>query len=185
MGSTPHLLPLAAGAYPRSMPSTADPDQTLVTWRGAITAGEDIVIRQSRAQAVRYLLMTIGLTAVCAWVLLQDDGWWLRTGLMWGGIGLFGALGIPVLLRQVIRGHRPLVRITATTVSVGEEVLPLSEITWLRRHDGTYGDVRPDRSGGVSIFRGQEHVLEVPLPPSVPTGAVERILLEGCPPTSR
>lgn len=164
------------------MRRTADPEQTLASWRRMIADGEDVVIEQSRAQAVRYLLLIIGLTAVCTWVLLQDDGWWLRTGAMWGGIVLFGVLGIPVLVRQVVRGANPLVRITATTVSVGEETLPLSQITWLRRHDGTYGDVRPEKSGGVSIFRGEEYVLEIPLPPSVPTGAVERILLPGDPP---
>lgn len=164
-----------------TMRRTADPEQTLASWRRMIADGEDVVIEQSRAQAVRYLLLIIGLTAVCTWVLLQDDGWWLRTGAMWGGIVLFGVLGIPVLVRQVVRGANPLVRITATTVSVGEETLPLSQITWLRRHDGTYGHVRPEKSGGVSIFRGEEYVLEIPLPPSVPTGAVERILLPGDP----
>lgn len=164
------------------MRRTADPEQTLASWRRMIADGEDVVIEQSRAQAVRYFLLIIGLTAVCTWVLLQDDGWWLRTGAMWGGVVLFGVLGIPVLVRQVVRGANPLVRITATTVSVGEETLPLSQITWLRRHDGTYGHVRPEKSGGVSIFRGEEYVLEIPLPPSVPTGAVERILLPGDPP---
>ena len=171
--------------YPRSMRTASDPEQTVAAWRAQLARGEDVVIRQSRAQAVGYLVLVILLAAACAWVLGQDGGWWLRTGLMWGGIILFGVLGIPVLVRQVIRGHRPVVRITTTTVSVGEDVLPLSQITWLRRHDGTYGDVRPERSGGVSIFRGQEHVLEIPLPPSVPTGAVERILLPGGPAPGR
>ncbi|MGO1166287.1 MAG: hypothetical protein ACTMHL_06695 [Janibacter sp.] len=167
------------------MPTTSDTDQTVASWRRTIAAGEDVVIRQSRSHAVRYLLLVIGLTAVCAWVLVQDDGWWLRTGLMGAGIVFFGVIGVPVLVRQVIRGVDPVVRITPTTVSVGDDVLSRSEITWLRRHDGTYGEVRPERSGGVSVFRGQEHVLEIPLPPSVPTGAVERILLPGSPPPSR
>ena len=176
MGSTPRRRHVA---YPVAMSRTPDPDETLATWRATIAAGDAVVIRQSRAQAVGYLLLVVGLTAVCVWVLLRGDGWWLRTALMWAGVLLFGVLGIPVLARQVVRGEQPVVRVTATTVSVGDETLPLSQITWVRRHDGTYGEVAADRSGGVSVFRGEEHVLEIPLPPSVPTGAVERLLVPG------
>lgn len=176
MGSTPRRRQVA---YPVAMTRSSDPDETLAAWRATVAAGDVVVIRQSRTRAVGYLLLVVGLTAVCVWVLLRGDGWWLRTALMWAGVLLFGVLGIPVLARQVVRGEQPVVRVTATTVSVGDETLPLSQITWVRRHDGTYGEVAADRSGGVSVFRGEEHVLEIPLPPSVPTGAVERLLVPG------
>lgn len=164
------------------MPRTSDPDQTLEAWRAQIARGEDVVIRQSLTPAVGYLLLVIGLTALCIWVLFQDGLWWLRTALMWAGIILFGVVGIPVLVRQVVRDATQVVRISATAVSFAGDTLPLSQITWLRRHDGAYGDVSPERSGGVSVFRGEEHVLEIPLPPSVPTGAVERLLIPDGPP---
>lgn len=157
-----------------------DPEALAATWTAALRRGETIVIEQSRLPAVRYLLLVIGMTVVCAWVLTRD-GWWLRTGLMWLGIVLFGVVGIPVLVRQVVRGKEPVVRITGSTVSVGDEVIPLAEITAVRRHDGAYGDQAPEGPGGVSVLRGEEHALEIPLPPWVPTGAVERTLLPGPP----
>lgn len=160
---------------------TRDLEQTLDQWRRDIAAGGEVVIHQNPLSWVGYLVLMIGMTAICVFAALHPPEGTLSDWLVFlagvAGIAFFGLLGIPLIVWRMIRGRHPIVRINQATVSVGDQTLALREVSWVRGHNGTYGDVAPEKSGGVSVFVGREdHAMEIPLPRSIPVGAVVAIL---------
>lgn len=158
------------------MRRTAPVDEVVASWERTLSSGGEVLLVQSRRQALGYLLTSLALTALCLAAALS--------GTLWGRLGdvvailgviFFGAVCTPVMAVLVVRGRQPIVKITDDRVRVGSEVVPLGELTGMRPHSGSFAPVTRDVTGGVSLFVGERHV-ELPLPPGVPTGAVVEVL---------